>query len=57
MADNNTKYSSWLLLVAGAFFALLLLTYFLFPALVSKFASLIGGLLVVVTGLFLRRKK
>lgn len=58
MAENSpSKFGTWIVytLIAGVLLAILL--FFLFPQLVSKLTGLIVGLLAVVTGLFLRRKK
>lgn len=59
MAENNnsSKILTWIviiLLVAGGLFWLASL---LFPQIIAKLATLLVGLFVVITGLFLRRKK
>ena len=59
MAENNksSKILLWVviaLVVAGGLFWAVSM---LFPEIISKFATMLVGLLVVVTGLFFRRKK
>lgn len=51
------KLTYWLLIAAAVVVALFLIGKFLFPALISEFSALLVGLLVFVSGLFLRRKK
>jgi hypothetical protein len=59
MAENtkSSKILLWVviaLVVAGGLFWAVSM---LFPEIISKFATMLVGLLVVVTGLFFRRKK
>ena len=51
------KIGYWLLIAAIVVVALFFIGKYLFPALISELAALLVGLLVFVSGLFLRRKK
>ena len=58
MADNNnSKIFIWGLAVVAGVGALLWGASALFPQIITKLTSLLVGLFVVVTGLFLRRKR
>lgn len=58
MAENNpSKFGNWIVITLVVGVLLAVLAFFVFPQLVSKLTGLIVGLLAVVTGLFLRRKK
>ncbi len=58
MADNNTsKFLTWFLIAVAIAGLLIWICSLVFPQIITKLTSLFVGLFVVVTGLFLRRKK
>ncbi|MEZ4963967.1 MAG: hypothetical protein R2791_01890 [Saprospiraceae bacterium] len=54
---RNRNILYWLAIFAAVAVALYVIADRWFPQLVSKFTSLIAGAFLVVTGLFLRKKK
>ncbi len=59
--DNNQNRTRTILygviIVGGVALALYFIVSRLFPQLISKFTTLLMGLLVFVTGMFLRKKR
>lgn len=59
MAENNnsSKILTWIVIILVVGGGLFWLASVLFPQIIGKLTTLLVGLFVVITGLFLRRKK
>lgn len=59
--ESNTNRTRtilyWLVIIAAVALALYFIAHYLFPELVSKFTALLLSLFVVITGMFLRKKR
>lgn len=56
-SNNTTKILIWVAITIATAGILIWLISIFFPQMIAKLSSLLVGLLVVVTGMFLRRKK